>query len=1397
MPQRLSLLGLLGVADLDQAAALWPSRTFLPGLGLSATIDDPGDYVALLAYLDTAVSFVNVRPGAGGDELGAVGLVAEMVIDPHPDPSPLVLRQLPDIGFVLLANSASKPARVFATQSDRGVEVVVEGLPVEIHLPNGLLGPLRSEQDELLGPALTDVTQAGPFQAGDYDTFEVVLSEQRSSLLRVHLRVRLTTEGEVTIEPAVPISIGPCRFSGLPCDAVHDLGLLPYPELSGAHTSHELALEWARHRIPGGLGIDGTGLITIRTLDLAHGRDPLRGIVERIATPGMSTTESRPQLPVEFVLEDLALPVSSWLTPVATHGRFGLRRNVIELGDEAEPYDMSLAPITIEIGGPIDWQLKIFRLLFESPATVVARLAVVFGNDDDESPSSAANDDHAMVIDVSDGWLLQGTWSPPHPRQLFEVANIGVSVMAIKLGVLLRDISEAQGLEGWAAHMRALVDIGISVGDDDQSFFTAKLDRPPGAELGQDVVLRDLGWDLGEPRFFPNLWFPEDLEFTAFRVVQLEIEELAMLNEDNGGRYLAFSGGVSIFPGAGDPKRLERDPSTPGLPAEGQPDGGGIRFRRLRFRTGGNPEAPRWLLDGVTIFLRVGTFELSGFGTAVDHTRDGHRYREFGLGLFIAFEAMARDFSIGAQLYYGKVSGPVDNFTYWLFGAQLGSCPVGPYELRGISLLVASGMTPALPEPSGRPQEMRLLEWYRANRASGAVEVRSDRTQTRGGWRPEQGATAAAVGFDVGLSVSKNVLLRSFVFIHRSDTEFGVLVAVEVFILKGREPVGLGAIEIDTRNDRWSALIAVDLDFAQLLDTDSPLAKGLGTLTGSIFAGNKPGMFAIGQLADQSTWLTLAVDKSLFGMRARVSFGVCLQISERPGPRGFGFVASAAAEGNLGVGKVQLYASFGLLIGTWGNEASSSGVMVWAEVSLRIKVFYVFSFGASVKAIIEQLGPQQPNFRRASLEVRIETPWWLPDVTFRLTKVSGTASPEQMPVLSAPLVHRSRDRTRHAQLDRPPGDRDRRAGQCAHDRCAAICARHAARRADLVGDDPGEPRLDDRPRLRRLARQRDHRRPVDGAGQRAAGGRCPGGQRPLLALHAGAARRAAQGPVRPRRRSVDRPARPGGDGGRGTRRPARRSPARGHLRLDAALPLGRGRDQGQRDRSPPAAGQRRHAVFVRDLELGDRRGHPRHRPGLSLLRRQTRAGAPPARLRRVPARDASAGDPAVQQQHKHLALAAAPTASGRRVVRPAERCPRRPGPAVRGVRNSSRAHPGDRHPRRTGRRVRRHRVLEARRDRQRADRRSLSRAGTRRPQRCSRSPGRVRPCRSTFAPRRGSPRCGWAAPTRRRRSSSCGRCAIARSPSSASSSPTKRGATPPATLPAGASSPGCRTTTTS
>ena len=576
--------------------------------------------------------------------------------------------------------------------------------------------------------------------------------------------------------------------------------------------------------------------------------------------------------------------------------------------------------------------------------------------------------------------------------------------MSARFGVLLRGIQDAQE-EGWKKHFRLLVDLGIAVSEDsDGPIALSGPAKPPGADLGMDVVLRNIGWDLGEWKHLPDLWLPEGLKFTAFKVVQLDIEELVFLSEDNGGRYVGFSGGISIFPGAGDPEPKHAEPGTPGVPAEGQPNGAGLRFRRLRLRIGGNELAPSWLIDGISLFLKIGSLELSGSGTITDSTRDGHRYQEFGLGLQLRFQAMGKDFAIGAQLFYGRVEGPVDRFTYWLFGLQLANCPAGAYELRGVSALVAGGMMPNLPEPSGKPQEMRLLDWYRQNRATGAVEIRDDRAPQRGGWRVEQGAEAAGIGADLGLSATKAVTLRVFMFFHRSDAASGLLISGEVFVLKAKKPVGFGAIEADLDRDRYSAIVGVDLDLAALLDSDSALAKGLGRLTGTLFAGNQPAMVAIGQLADPASWLTLSFDKSFLGMSARMSVGFCLQISARPGPRGFGLLATAKAKGSMGIGKVEFYAAVGVLVGTWGNEASSSGVIAWAELALRIKVFWVFSFGASVKAAIEQLGPQEPNYRRIGLEVRIETPWWLPDVTFRVERVSNLPQPEAMPVISDPVT---------------------------------------------------------------------------------------------------------------------------------------------------------------------------------------------------------------------------------------------------------------------------------------------------------------------------------------------------------------------------------------------------------
>jgi len=147
MADPLTLFGLLGATTAAEAAEKWPKLPFLPGLGVSAGGDDPSDYEPLLAYLNTVLSFAAVRPGSAPDR---VGLTAEVVIAPHPAPEPLVLRELPDLAFVLQPNIPDRPARLCAPQPAQDLLGVIQagrervlGREPVVHRHHARAGPVR------------------------------------------------------------------------------------------------------------------------------------------------------------------------------------------------------------------------------------------------------------------------------------------------------------------------------------------------------------------------------------------------------------------------------------------------------------------------------------------------------------------------------------------------------------------------------------------------------------------------------------------------------------------------------------------------------------------------------------------------------------------------------------------------------------------------------------------------------------------------------------------------------------------------------------------------------------------------------------------------------------------------------------------------------------------------------------------------------------------------------------------------------------------------------------------------------------------------------------------------------------------------------------------------------
>ena len=95
----LRLFQLLGVDTAanpaEAAATLWPRDRVQDILGVPTSIDVT-EWIALMQYLNDALTFQALRPGASPD---GVGISADIRINNATPKSPIVFRQLPDISF--------------------------------------------------------------------------------------------------------------------------------------------------------------------------------------------------------------------------------------------------------------------------------------------------------------------------------------------------------------------------------------------------------------------------------------------------------------------------------------------------------------------------------------------------------------------------------------------------------------------------------------------------------------------------------------------------------------------------------------------------------------------------------------------------------------------------------------------------------------------------------------------------------------------------------------------------------------------------------------------------------------------------------------------------------------------------------------------------------------------------------------------------------------------------------------------------------------------------------------------------------------------------------------------------------------------------------------------------
>lgn len=1038
---------------LAAAAALWPSRKvhYLPGDIDTSTPVDP-----LVQYLQTSLEFKSVLPGADGD---TIGLYAEVEISDSPTKVPLIIRTMADVAFYLVKTEPAKPARIYVTHTTAGTELVLEALPVMIELPTGLIDPLGET-----GAGNPPFPLTNDFTAGLYDSFKVVIESGEPTRIFVHVKIRMTIEQDFVIEPAVVMSIGPCIFSGLPVYGLHDISLIAAPTLRGDdHAKTEQAIEWTRHSIEPSespLGGDTVfrGVIAVRTIDLDPGLTPLKELNEWINS-GQTETGL-----IQFVLEDVVIPFFNVASsPLPIHGRIGIRRN-IEAGNNFEEWwSFASAPVKIQIAGflllieefiiesidPGDIENNqfarvkmivtrgdvpksttitgainaqdiainvadptVFADLTEETAVVIDRLnpvarevitvtgisgttltGVKRGQGETKAVDHNAGDsiqtdtfaNNAVTIGFADEWTAQAGWRLNKGWHFTTIGDNRIKLMGVKAGFSFKRLHQhTHGTHEyeWYDFWQLLLDLNFEVKPSTNKVFRIEFLSQSFQANPQPVNVSwpDIGWNLGSVAL-GGVQLPEGTQIVIANFLKVIVQEIAVVTEKNGGTYFSITGGLGLG---------------------GEKYGASLVVYRFRWKIAGNENAAQWALDGITFYLKIKSFELLGTGMVGEFNIDDHLYNEMQFGLQLKCTLFGKKLEFGIFLYKGEVSGPVDNFKYRMFAFSISFVPaVGGIDLYNIRFLGANNLTPNLPPPDSSDQNLRVFKWYKSS--SAPLGIPADKRLNA--WRPQNDSFAIGLGAAAGIGGTKALLLDLFAFLLESPAEKALMIAMDVYLLKGRKPVGFAVVEVDFENDKWAIFIGVSLSFNNVLPegTDVPGLDNVAALSGNLYIGNKPGTFALGQLGDQNTWFGFRMKEERF-FKMDLVVAMCIHFVDRPeGPKGFGGLISAKGGASFGVGKAEFYISFVLIAGIWKNESSSSGLIIVFEAGFRIKLFRVFNFGAGIKIQLDFLGPD-PEYRRLAFEIHIDTPWYLPDVTIRWDKVFNQPVPERQRLISTAII---------------------------------------------------------------------------------------------------------------------------------------------------------------------------------------------------------------------------------------------------------------------------------------------------------------------------------------------------------------------------------------------------------
>ncbi len=935
-------------------------------LSLTQGVNASDDSVPMIGMLQQGLSFARVRPGV---DSGQIGVAADLnVTGGLVTQQPFYLRALPDHGIQLVVTDAQHPAQLFFVNDSRGQELIIDGLPVKIFLKSGLASVITGS------PAMI-----GTFDVTKPDSFAYQLGDDiNPAEIDCFIRLHLTPENDVIMEASVPISFGPVRWMGMPATAVYDIALIPSP-------NRREFFEWTHNGIGSFFSNPpAAGGLAFRSIDVDFTQPPFSDLRARCQQGAVHIDN------LELVLEDVVVPVSVPILPIPSHGTFGFRRKITDRTDIGQAYSLSGAPVQIPLygsqkqggnGGSSSLTLQLEEFFFRTgdlhaidPADqpqVQFQGELIFQTTAGHKAGATMGIDAEWTFTA--GLVLDIATTPAK----FTIAGTTVGLVGLKLGVSAGRLGKGVPFKDSFELLGDLYVTGTPFGSDTSAFKIRSLTGKP-----LSIVAKDIGWKLGHLSL-DGLQFPDGMQliFAPFKnsstTIRIIILEMGWVEEPNGTPYFSFSGGIDIGWGGG--KAAKPDGSA----GDNQANDFGIQVRRLRFRTNDDGSQPPFKLDGAFLKIKFPTVDIEGFGYISDYTDIGWAIKEWGFGVKVALDAVAMKFSLSAEFIKGsrRNLSTSQQFDYFLAAMSLGFLPAGPIGLYDLRALVADNMAPNLDATFPDGEGMALLKWHQNH--DNALNLPANRTLAD--WIAEQSAFALGVGCGFSINGCGSAChLDIFIFFAKSPAETGLLIVGDLFLLKNPKPTAFVAIEYDIDKEKFGVMVGVNLTLADFASGAAPdWVARIASLSGTLYFGNQPWSFAIGQLAEQSTWLALRVDWDVW-ITVKFMVGVGLQITDG-GPKGFGFVITLSAGADWGIGAFVLWGTFGFIIGTWKTGSTSMGAEIWVQLGFKINLFWIFSFGAEIGLKLTYLG-KHPWYLTLHGEIKIDTPWFMPDVTFTIDK---------------------------------------------------------------------------------------------------------------------------------------------------------------------------------------------------------------------------------------------------------------------------------------------------------------------------------------------------------------------------------------------------------------------------